>query len=613
MHLNELIQRRLTRRNALGLIGAGLSMPWGGLAYGRFGSISSPAYQHQSPPPQRPHEQLVLEPGYRATRLISWGDDLRTGESPTFPMFSVEQQRYAFGYNNDYIAYHPLPLKGSRSGAERRALLSVNHEYTCPSLMFPDVKGDKRAPMSPAQMQIEMASVGHSVIEVERSQQGRWRVVWGSPFHRRLSALGPEIHLSGPAAGHRRMRTTQDPTGRSVIGTFSNCAGGQTPWGTTLIAEENVNQHFIGDLERAGAERANLTRFGYTPKHRRSSWHKLDARFDFNQEPHEPNRYGWIVELDPHRPEVAPVKRTSLGRFKHECATCVLAPSGHVVVYSADDHVDEFLYRFISKETYKPEDRALNWGLLDEGTLQVAQLNEQGQLKWLSLTFGEGPLTPDQGFQDQGDVLIETRRAATLLGATPLDRPEGIAVDQERGFVYVMLTQHKDRATAHPWSPRTPNTYGHALTLSLTGQDLSASTGTWSVLFLGGPPQEGGTWPSPGWIKNPDNAAIGPRGDLWIAADSHAKESPSFGNGLWRCALHGERAGIAERFCTVPAGAEPCGISFSDHGRALFFCVQHPGEGSSWDQPSTRWPDFRSDRPPRPSLVVVEREDGGLI
>jgi secreted PhoX family phosphatase len=380
-----------------------------------------------------------------------------------------------------------------------------------------------------------------------------------------------------------------------------------------LIAEENVNQHFTGHLERAGKERAALERFGFVPKYRRTSWHTLDPRFDFDQEPHEPNRFGWIVELDPHHPDRPPVKRTALGRFKHECATCVLAPSGQVVIYSADDHVDEFLYRFISKHRYDPKVRENNWGLLDQGTLQVAQLSEAGHLRWLNLTYGEGPLTPDHGFNHQGDVVIETRRAASLLGATPLDRPEGVAVDQERGLVYVMLTQHKDRASAQPWSPRAPNNYGHALTLSLTGSDHSASTGTWSVLFLGGPPQEGGSWPSPGWIKNPDNAALGPQGDLWVAADSHSTDDTGFDNGLWRCSLQGERAGIAERFCTVPVGAEPCGVSFSDDGRSLFFCVQHPGEGSSWAHPSTRWPEFRNDRPPRPSLVVVERDDGAVI
>ena len=136
-HLNELIERRLSRRDALSLLCAGMSVPWSRLAYGRFGSISSAPYQHQEPPPQRSHEHLVLRPGYRATRLISWGDDLQTGSSPTFPMHSVEQQRNAFGYNNDYIAYHPLPLD-SRDDIVRRALLSVNHEYTCPSLMFPN-------------------------------------------------------------------------------------------------------------------------------------------------------------------------------------------------------------------------------------------------------------------------------------------------------------------------------------------------------------------------------------------------------------------------------------------------------------------------------------------
>jgi uncharacterized protein len=627
-HLNELIHQRIQRRAVLGSMASlGLSS-WLGFilpktwAKNQLPGLSSLSQYDESDHhkdlyvafakgaalSEKSDQHLYLNDEYRAHLLIAWADRLSDGSTLPLPLLDGAQQAEAFGYNNDFIAYHSLPTQQGLL----RALLSINHEYTSPSLMFPDVMKDKKSTMSADQMKVEMASVGHSVIEVKRNaprgKAGRWEVQWNSPLQRRLHALGPIIEMKGPAAGHARLKTQQDPSGTRIIGTFSNCAGGQTPWGTTLIAEENVNQHFYVDLERhANAE--ELLRYGYVEKSRRSSWHTINPRFDLHQTPHEAHRFGWIVELDPYHPQKTPIKRSALGRFKHECATCVLSVENKAVVYSGDDQIDEYLYRYVSDDRYHNEHP--NPGeLLDKGTLQVAVFKDDASLHWIDLVFGQEPLTPEHNFYSQADVLIETRRAADLVGATPLDRPEDVAVDPKTNSVYVMCTQHKDRTHPTPGSPRAPNHYGHIIQIKPHAGDHAHPQAQWDILLFGGPEEQEHYRT---WIKNPDNGAFDPQGHLWITADSHSSEKPMFANGLWRYYLHGSHKGSLERICSMPNGAEPCGPCFSPDGQTLFVSIQHPAEGSQWHTPSTRWPDFRSDRPPRPALIAIEKADGSLI
>ena len=259
--------------------------------------------------------------------------------------------------------------------------------------------------------------------------------------------------LDGPAAGHARLKTSADPTGLSVFGTFNNCAGGNTPWGTYLTTEENFHGYFWTDAKlpdgkpnlrgHGGTEAKSYARYRIPSNW--YSWGRYDPRFNIDTEKNEPNRFGWVVEIDPTDPTSTPVKHTALGRFSHEGAECIVNGDGRVVIYSGDDGRFEYIYRFVSRDRYRPDDRAHNMRLLSEGTLSVARFNDDGSLDWLPLVFGEGPLTPENGFHSQADVMIDARIAGDLLKATPMDRPEDVQPSPVSGKIYAMLTNNSQR------------------------------------------------------------------------------------------------------------------------------------------------------------------------
>jgi len=622
----EILARRLSRRQTLTGIGAGAAtVAAAGLLptipMARAAGASSLTFvelDHRIEPFHR------VASGYDARVLIRWGDPILKGAPEFEPGGSNgPAQERQFGYNNDFIAYMPWP-RGSQSADH--GLLCVNHEYTDPQLMWPGIPSNKEAAalLDKHQVAVDMAAHGHSVVEIRRAG-GRWQVVPDSALNRRIDASTP-IHISGPAAGHPRMRTSADPEGRTVAGTVNCCAGGFTPWGTVLIAEENFHYYFGGKpADQAVADA--LAPYGLKEQSR-YAWSRFHPRFDVSKEPNEPNRFGWVVEYDPYDPSAAPVKRTALGRFKHESASAWLDRSGHVVIYSGDDEVFQFLYRFVSSGKVDLSDPTANRDLLDEGVLSVARFDADGSLDWLPLVHGEGPLTAENGFESQADILIETRRAAALLGATPMDRPEDVEVNPVSGRIYAIFTNNKVREQPDEpgTNPRAPNPHGHVLELvppaADGGLDHRAESFGWDVLFLAGNPnaEHGAAYHDDvsenGWLSSPDNCAFDPRGRMWIATDQGSAQSKNgIPDGLYGCDVEGPGRALTRFFFACPVDAELCGPAFTPDGRTLFVAVQHPGEakGSTFESPSTRWPDFADGVPPRPSIVVIEKRDRGPI
>ena len=576
-------------------------------------------------------ERHHVAEGYDADVLIRWGDAVLPG-APAFDPNnqSAAAQEAQFGYNNDYIGYLPLPL-GSRNSSH--GLLCINHEYTIEELMFPGLERQDShrwyADMTAGLIDIEIAAHGGSIIEVKRDGSGKWHVVDNSRYARRISALSTEMRLSGPAAGHSRLRTSADPSGTRVIGTVNNCAGGMTPWGTYLMAEENFHGYFMGFLE-GHPEARNYARYGVPTGW--YGWGRFHQRFDINREPNEANRFGWIVEVDPLDPRSTPVKRTALGRFKHEGAETIVNGDGRVVIYSGDDQRFDYLYRFVSDGRFDPDNPAANRDLLDHGLLSVARFEADGSLVWLPLIFGIEPLIPVNGFDSQADVMIETRRAADLLGATPMDRPEDVQPNPRTNKVYVALTNNSKREAEQvdAANPRGPNLFGHIIELSPPGGNHGASRFGWKILVKCGNPADptvAALWnpatSANGWFAAPDNAAVDHRGNLWIATDQASGWALSgTADGVWLLETEGEKRGTGRMFFRAPVGAEICGPVFTPDDETLFVAVQHPaadgvvnyegrGRGSTFADPATRWPDFDPAMPPRPSVVAITKSDGG--
>ena len=383
-HFRAVLQERLSRRDVLkgGIAAIAATAVAPGFAGSIFGGDAIAGGAQSSltfSELKRVYDQTHhVAPGYNAEVLLRWGDKL-SADAPSFDAAAqtAESQNKQFGYNNDFVGYLPLPLG---SGSSDHGLLCVNHEYPNPHVMFPGLvaKDDEEMHklLSEDQIAVNMACVGHSVVEIIK-KEGKWSVVENSPYNRRITAL-TEMAIAGPAAGHDMLKTSADPSGTKVKGTMANCGGGYTPWGTILTCEEFAYEFFGGDPAKTN-QKDHLERLGFEG----TDYYGF-ARVD---EPVRRRKGAERTEPLPvgHRDRslraelLAPVKRTALGRMGHEGSTVVVNKDGRVVVYMGDDDHREYLFRFVSAKPFNATDRKANIGILDEGELAVAKFESDGR------------------------------------------------------------------------------------------------------------------------------------------------------------------------------------------------------------------------------------------
>ena len=608
-------KRRVVLQGGVGALVAGAFAPWLNACATAPGS-SGPLLGFKAITADA-SDALRVPEGYVARAFAPWGEAV--GVAGNMPEWkddgsnSAADQAVQMGMHHDGLHYYPLD-------GSKRGLLVMNHEYTDDGLLHAD--GMKT--WSAEKTAKSQNAHGVSVIEVQLTQSGRWEMVRPSRYARRFTAATP-FAIGGPAAGHALMKTGADPAGRLALGTFNNCASGQTPWGTYLSGEENFAFYFrAGDNLDAHQRRWGLRKDPFYP------WATTDERFDAVKHPNEPNRFGWVVEIDPMDPSSTPIKRTALGRAAHEGAWVAITKDGRAVVYSGEDARFEYIYKFVSRDKIAPGGAKANRELLDHGTLYVGRFDADGSGRWLPLVAGQGPLTAANGFADQGAVVIQARQASDALGGTKMDRPEWLAIDQKAGEVYCTLTNNSSRGQPNfpgvdAANPRANNTMGCVIRWKEDG-DFDGTTFKWNHLVLAGDPANARD-DAKGNVKGdifacPDGLVLDARGVLWIQTDAHATqmykgEFQNVGNNqMLAC---DRTSGEIRRFLTGPTNCEITGATMTPDMTTLFINVQHPGETpSDRSDPAdpgkfSRWPDYKPGGRPRSATVVIRKSDGGVI
>ncbi len=347
--MREIIEQALSRRSFVHVLTSGVCVAalsnWDSRESQAEGVKATELFHFKSIPTSA-EDRVVVPEGYVADVLYRWGDPIN-GQSPVFrpdASGSADDQAQQAGMGHDGMEFFPIP----GFDPNERGLLAINHEYTDQVLLFQD----GIEPLPPQSMPLEkvqksIASHGVSIIEIAKQKDGSWHVV-PSPRARRITADTP-VTVSGPA---------KEKLGADARGTVNNCAAGRTPWGTYLTCEENFQSVFgtnvAGFTPTASQKAYGLSAEGFyynigskkVPAYR---WWEQLARFDLSQPNNDSERFGYVVEIDPHDPQSKPVKRTALGRFRHENAELTVAPNGQVVVYMGDDEIDQFVYKFVSQ------------------------------------------------------------------------------------------------------------------------------------------------------------------------------------------------------------------------------------------------------------------------
>lgn len=601
---DAVVESALTRRGFMGRVlafGSGAAVMGSGLLNGSASQAATISRFGFNPIPVATDHTVHVPEGYNWSRVVSWGDPLTSDAAPFDEATGgdLASSDKVFGENTDGMELFEY---------QGHQLIAVNHEYANPKLNLAANEGG--VPLSSDDVLKLQNLQGLAVFEVVEGADG-WEVVVDSPFNRRITQNTP-MTIAGPAAGHRLLQTAADPAGTTVLGTMNNCGAGKTPWGTYLTCEENFNGYFgIPDQPEDWNHTDAFKRYG-VGNNGRYSYENFDARFDLSQNPNEPNRFGYIVEIDPTDPNSTPVKRTALGRFKHENAAVTLAADGRVVVYMGDDERGEFMYKYVSNGAYQTG--GTTEGLLDDGVLYAAKFYDNGTGEWLALT-------PESTGMDAAEILIHSRIAGSAVGATTMDRPEWVAVNPLAVEGYCCLTNNKNRGikpnaggddtSPNGPNPREANKYGQIVRWYPENDNHAAVDFTWDLYVMAGNPDVAdGAYKgsdnvnSGNMFNSPDGMMFDSKGMLWIQTDGDDSNEGEFaGMGNNQMLVGDPVTGEIARFMTGPKGSEVTGITWSSDRRTLFVGIQHPaapfpmGEGKL----------------ARSSVVAIKRDDNGLI
>jgi uncharacterized protein len=592
-----------------------------------------------TPVPVSMDDTVVVPAGYKVQVLAPWGTPI-TGDMPAYSDANTgADQTVQVGSHHDGIHFFPI------DGSSEDGLIVVNHEYVEPRFLHAaKYKGqaydadmywtDANGKRDDDEVLKELAAHGVSVYRTTKQADGTWAVVQDA-HNRRIHGL-TEMEIAGPVRGSAHVVTKFSPEGTRTRGTLNNCAHGVTPWNTYMAAEENWAGYFVN----TGEQPREHKRYGVPDETGRYGWELAAGGADefvrFNATVtgasatedyrNEVNTFGWMVEIDPFDPASTPVKRTSLGRFAHEGVVFAPAVAGQpVVCYSGDDARFEYIYKFVSAAPFA---EGVRGEILDDGTLYVARFNEDGTGEWLALAPGQNGLTPENGFADLADILVNTRAAADFVGATKMDRPEWGTVDPNSGEVYFTLTNNSRRSQTQvdAVNPRAENNFGQIVRWRYAGGDHAATGFDWDLFVIAGTPRQSATFN--GMALGDDNLFACPDGiwcdndsRLWIQTDM-GDIGPDYSGPLKPFGMNAMLAadpatGEIRRFLTGPWGQEVTGVITTPDQKTMFVNFQHPGAQASAEafaagDMGSSWPDGPG-TVPRSGTIVITREDGGII
>lgn len=594
-------------------------------------------------------DAVVVPKGYSAQVLAPWGTPLNdlAQEWQADGSNTALDQANSLGMHHDGMHYFPL------NGSSTDGLLCINHEYIDQQALHPigPTKDSNNLRTIIDEVRKEINAHGVTVVRIKQTN-GIWDVVKNDSYNRRFTGA-TTMDISGPVADKTLLETPFSPAGDKVRGTLNNCGNGYTPWGTYLTCEENWPGYFVN----TGTQTADQKRIGIVDRNTRYSWDDLAgnvdevadefSRFDITIKGasatedyrNEANGHGYIVEIDPYDNQSSAVKRTALGRFRHEgCVYGNVAEGQPIVFYSGHDSRFEYIYKFVSDALWDPADAERTDRLtvgekyMDQGTLYVARFDDNGMGAWLPLTMAAA--TKDQDvladhFANLAEIILNTAGAADLVGATPMDRPEWAAVDPVNGAVYMTLTNNTKRTTeTNAANPRLNNSTGHIIRWQ---ESDSAELFSWDIFVFGAAEDAAPEVNISGLAElnqfaSPDGLAFDARGIMWIQTDNGAPELTEFTNDQMLAVvpsqltndsgdletINSDNQTELRRFFVGPNGAEVTGLAFSPAQTDLFLNIQHPKNWLYSNDATMATPTNQSVRP-RAATVIIRKHDGGEV